>query len=168
MATNYPEITPEQADLIKNSPLFFVASASPDLAGVPNGVGPINLSPKGGVPLHVLGPNCVAYLDYVGSGNETGRHAETNGPVTVMVCSFEETNAGVVRLYGHAKVAQLDDYPYRDKLLSNEAESIHLPMRQVIEVQVDSTITSCGYGVPVMQFTKERTIKERGRLYKDS
>ena len=76
MATNYPEITPEQADLIKNSSLFFVASASPDLAGVPNGVGPINLSPKGGVPLHVLGPNCVAYLDYVGSGNETGRHAD--------------------------------------------------------------------------------------------
>ena len=97
-----------------------------------------------------------------------GATPTTNGPVTVMVCSFEETNAGVVRLYGHAKVAQLDDYPYRDKLLSNEAESIHLPMRQVIEIEVDSTITSCGYGVPVMQFKKERTIKERGRRYKDS
>ena len=168
MATNYPEITPEQADLIKNSPLFFVASASPDLAGDPNGVGPINLSPKGGVPLHVLGPNCVAYLDYVGSGNQTGIHADANGPITVMVCSFEEANAGVIRLYGHAKVAELDDYPHRDKVLSHEAEDIHLPMRQVIEIQVDSTITSCGYGVPVMRFEKERTIKERGRRYKDS
>ena len=168
MATNYPEITQEQADLIKNSPLFFVASASPDLAGDPNGVGPINLSPKGGVPLHVLGPNCVAYLDYVGSGNQTGIHADANGPITVMVCSFEEANAGVVRLYGQAKVASLDDYPHRDKLLADQAEDIALPMRQVIEIEVDSTITSCGYGVPVMQFKKERTIKERGRHYKDS
>ena len=168
MATYYPEITPEQADLIKNSPLFFVGSASPDLAGDPNGVGPINVSPKGGVPLHILGPNCVAYLDYVGSGNETGRHAEANGPITVMVCSFEEANAGIIRLYGHAKVAELEDYPHRNKVLSNEAEDIQLPMRQVIEIRIDSTSTSCGYGVPVMQFKKERTIKERGRRYKDS
>lgn len=70
--------------------MFFAASADPQLASGPNQAGPVNVSPKGGVPLHILGPNQVAYLDYRGSGNETARHYAAGGPVTIMVCSFEE------------------------------------------------------------------------------
>ena len=167
MATTYQKIIPEQADLIRNAPLFFVASADPEFGDGPDGIGPVNLSPKGGVPLHILGPNCVAYLDYTGSGNETGRHANANGPVTVMVCSFTASNAAIVRLYGRAKATPLDESPHRELMLAHEAESINLPTRQVIEIAVDATATSCGYGVPVMQFVKERTVAERGRRYKD-
>ena len=76
MATYFRAITDEQAALIRNAHLFFVASADPSLGEGPEGVGPVNLSPKGGVPLHVLSPNKVAYLDYKGSGNETARHAK--------------------------------------------------------------------------------------------
>ena len=78
MATYYPSITDDQAALIRNAPLFFVASA------LAKGIDPINLSPKGGVPLHVIDPNR-AFLDYLGSGNETARHATAGGPITVMV-----------------------------------------------------------------------------------
>ena len=108
MATYYQSITDEQMALIKNANLFFMGSADPALVEGPEGVGPVNLSPKGGVPLHVLGPNRVAYLDYSGSGNETARHAAAGGPVTVMICSFEEENPAVVRLYGKATVMPLD------------------------------------------------------------
>jgi len=73
MATYHSSITDEQAQLIRSSMVFFVASADPALAHGPNDVGPINVSPKGGVPLHILDPNRVAFLDYVGSGNETTR-----------------------------------------------------------------------------------------------
>jgi len=52
-------------------PMFFVATVDPSLANGPHDVGPVNVSPKGGVPLHILSPNRVAYLDYGGSGNET-------------------------------------------------------------------------------------------------
>ncbi len=167
MATTYRQIIPEQADLIRSAPLFFVASVDPELGGGPDGIGPVNLSPKGGVPLHILGPNSVAYLDYTGSGNETGRHAAANGPVTVMVCSFTASDAAIVRLYGHARATPLGESPHRELMLANEASDINLPTRQVIEIAVDATSTSCGYGVPVMELLKERTVAERGRRYKD-
>ena len=168
MAKSYLSITDEQAVLIKNTPLFFVATAHPDLgASGLNTVGPVNVSPKGGVPLHILTPNRVAFLDYAGSGNETARHSIAGGPITIMVCSFEEENAGIVRLYGKARVTPLADSPIADLLGQCPAEEINLPERQVIEIDIERTTTSCGYGVPVMSFVRERTVSDRGRRYKD-
>lgn len=166
MATYYPIITDDQAALIRNAPLFFVASADPALAAGPAGIGPVNLSPKGGVPLHVIDPNRVAFLDYLGSGNETARHAQDSGPITVMVCSFAGADAGIVRLYGHATATPLEESPHAALLL--QAESEHLrTKRQVIEVEVELTGTSCGYGVPVMEWVRERRAEDRGRRYKE-
>jgi hypothetical protein len=167
MATYYPSITAEQAELIRTSPLFFVATADPQLAPGPHGVGPVNLSPKGGVPLHILTPNRVAYLDYVGSGNETARHSAAGGPITVMVCSFDEADAAIVRLYGRARVTPLADSPLAELLLQHSTEELKLPQRQVVEIEVERTATSCGYGVPAMAFVRERRVEDRGRRYKD-
>lgn len=166
MARFYPSITDQQADLIKTAPLFFVASTGPDLSPGPDGEGAVNISPKGGVPLHIIDRNHVAFLDYKGSGNETARHASLGGPITVMVSTFDE-NAAIVRLYGHAKVTPLDESPIADLLLGSPAEGISLPQRQAIEISVEKTMTSCGYGVPIMEFVKDRTTTERGRDYKD-
>jgi hypothetical protein len=160
-------LTPEQTALIENAPLFFVASADPALSVTEDGLGPVNLSPKGGVPLHVLSPERVAYLDYPGSGNETARHAMAGGPVTVMVCSFEEGDAAIVRLYGTATVSQVDESPLGERLLRQAATDLTSPNpRQVVEVAIESTQTSCGYGVPVMAFQRERCREDRGRRYK--
>src|SRR5512136_1816908 len=98
MATYHSSVTPEQAALIRSAPLFFVASADPSLAKGPGDIGPVNLSPKGGVRLQIISPKRVAYLDYPGSGNETARHAAAGGPITIMVCSFDEGDAAIVRL----------------------------------------------------------------------
>jgi len=166
MATFYSTITDAQADLIRNAPLFFVATAAPDLAAVANGVGPINVSPKGGVPLHILGPNRVAYLDYVGSGNETARHVGQGSPITVMVCSFEAENAAIVRLYGTATITPVEQSPLAEVLLQQPAQDLKSRPRQVIEVTVEKTMTSCGYGVPVMTPVRERKTTDRGRHYK--
>ena len=167
MATYHSSITDEQAQLIRSSVVFFVASADPALAHGPNDVGPINISPKGGVPLHILDPNCVAFLDYVGSGNETTRHSVAGGPVTLMVCSFEEENAAIVRLYGRARVTPLADSPLTPLLLERTAQDLKSPPRQVIEIEIEQTRTSCGYGVPVMAFVRDRHTVDRGRRYKD-
>lgn len=166
MATYYPSITDDQAALIRTAPLFFVASADPALSAGPDGIGPVNLSPKGGVPLHVIDPNRVAFLDYLGSGNETARHAKDGGPITVMVCSFAGADAGIVRLYGKATVTPLEESPHAALLLQAEAEHLRTK-RQVIEVEVEQTGTSCGYGVPVMELVRERRAKDRGRRYKE-
>lgn len=168
MATFYPAITDEQAELIERAALFFVATADPNLAEGPNGEGAVNMSPRGGVPLHILSPNRVAFLDYAGSGNETARHSRAGGPITVMVCSFDASDAAIVRLFGHAQITPLAESPLADLLLEHPAKDIKLPLRQVIEVEIEQTMTSCGYGVPIMAFEQDRTIANRGRHYKES
>jgi hypothetical protein len=166
MATYHPSITDEQAALIRNASMFFVASADSGLACGPAGVGPVNVSPKGGVTLHIIDSNRVAYLDYRGSGNETARHCTAGGPITVMVCSFEDGNAAVVRLFGRASVTPLEASPLAPLLVQESTAELKGPARQVIEVQVDNTMTSCGYGVPVMKLVRQRRVADRGRRYK--
>ena len=167
MATYHPSITDEQAALIRNATMFFVASADPGLTSGPNEVGPVNVSPKGGVPLHILGPNRVAFLDYRGSGNETARHCAAGGPVTVMVCSFEEEDAAIVRLFGRARVMPVSESAHARLLLRDPAAELKGAPRQVIEIEIDKTMTSCGYGVPVMRLVRQRRAVDRGRRYKE-
>lgn len=166
MATKYDRITDKQRALIESSPLFFIATADPGGSGGPLGEGPVNLSPKGDSKLTVLNDHTVAYLDFVGSGNQTARHIEAGSGVTVMVCSFDEENAGIVRLYGTGRVCDITEYPHTDRLKAAMAEEIALPERQVIEIAVESTITSCGYGVPVSDGFRPRTMQDRGRAFK--
>jgi len=166
MATYHSSITDDQAALIRGAAMFFVASADPGLARGPHDVGPVNVSPKGGVSLHILGPNRVAYLDYPGSGNETARHCASGGPITILVCSFESDDAAIVRLFGKARIAPLVDSPLAKSLLERPARELKSAARQVIEVEIESTMTSCGYGVPVMEFVRDRRVADRGRRYK--
>jgi hypothetical protein len=168
MATSYEAITTEQAHLIKQARLFFVASAAPELSKGPAGQGPVNLSPKGGVPLHVIDDHRVAYLDYTGSGNQTALHAKAGGPITVMVMSFDGEDAAVVRLFGKARIVPIEESELKDRLLACQAADIELPLRQVVDIAVEGTQTSCGYGVPVLDFVQDRVRAQRGRRYKDS
>ncbi|NNE08144.1 MAG: pyridoxamine 5'-phosphate oxidase family protein [Gemmatimonadetes bacterium] len=183
MSKFYLSITEEQETLIRNAPLFFVASVDPrsmpgsglkDAADTAQAgsakkgedPGPVNVSPKGGSPLHVLGPNRVAYVDFLGSGNETARHVQAGGPVTLMVCSFEEQDAAIVRLYGRAVVRSVDDAALPEGIFETKASQFRFKARQVIDVDVEKTMTSCGYGVPILEPVRERSKAEWGRKYK--
>jgi hypothetical protein len=166
MATSYSCITPEQAALIEAAKVFFVASAASDLGKGPAGQGAVNLSPKGGTPLHVIDQSRVAYLDYTGSGNETARHSAAGGPITLMVMSMDDEDAAVVRLYGYARALPVDQSDLKERLLATQAPDMELPQRQVIDVRVESTQTSCGYGVPVYEYAGQRVRSQRGRRYK--
>ena len=166
MANYYPTITNEQVALIQSAPLFFVASVDPNLTRGPGNVGPVNLSPKGGVKLHIIDPNRVAYLDYPGSGNETARHAAASGPITIMVCSFDEEDAAIIRLFGKATVTPFAESPLAEVLAQESTSELKAP-RQVIEIEIEQTMTSCGYGVPVMSLIRERRRDDRGRKYKE-
>jgi hypothetical protein len=167
MATYYSSITPEQAALIHSAPLFFVASVDPNLTKGPGSVGPVNLSPKGGVRLHIINPTRAAYLDYPGSGNETARHAQAGGPITIMICSFDEADAAIVRLFGRATVTPFAASPLAGVLAQESTSELKAP-RQVIEIEIEQTMTSCGYGVPAMTLVRERRSADRGRKYKEA
>jgi hypothetical protein len=161
----HDRITEGQKQLIRESKIFFTASVHPDLTLGPSEDGPVNLSPKGGVELHIIDDHHVAYLDYPGSGDETARHAEAEGPVTVMVMSMTPEDAAIVRLYGKATITPVEDSSLKDQLLGTSVIHIKNP-RQVITIEVTSTQTSCGYGVPVYDYVSERDKSGRGKKYK--
>lgn len=162
----HAEITDKQASLIQKAAMFFIASANPKMENSPKGEGPVNVSPKGGTKLHIIDRSTVAYLDYPGSGNETANHIAANGPVTLMVMSTEPENAGIVRLYGQGHV-EPQDSDLAKTVMGDPAEHLANKPRQVFVVKVDNTQSSCGYGVPVMEFVAERTKEQRGRDYRD-
>ena len=149
MADFYDQIDDERRAFIERQHVFFVATAPSDPdAGFPN------LSPKGRTLVRVLGPNLVGWLDYPGSGNETAKHTAENGRITLMFCSFEAT-AGIVRVYGRGRAADLDD-----PLLARHREAFrddaHPYVRQAFFVDVESVQTSCGYAVPRYEFRSDR------------
>ena len=158
-------ITEEQADLISSARVFFVASADPTLGEGPDGQGAVNLSPKGAADLQIIDSHTLAYFDYRGSGNETARHASAGGPVTVMVTSFDE-DAAIVRLYGRAVAKPLEESVLADQAEALRAVEMPTPERQVIEISVEQTQTSCGYGVPVYEYRGDRNREQRGRRFK--
>ena len=162
----HSEITDKQASLIERAPLFFIASANPTMEDSPLGEGSVNVSPKGGTKLHIIDRKTVAYLDYPGSGNETARHVAAKGPVTVMVMSTDSENAAIVRLYGRGEI-EAEGSELAKKILGQPAEHLANKPRQVFKIIIDKTQSSCGYGVPVMEFVAERKKDQRGRTYRD-
>ncbi len=75
MAKAYDRITDELAAFIQRQRLSFVATAPL------SGEGRVNLSPKGLDSLRILSPHRVAFLDVIGSGNETSAHLLENGRI---------------------------------------------------------------------------------------
>ena len=138
-------ITDELAAFIAAQRVFFVATA-------PGDGGHVNLSPKGLDTFTVLDPNTVAYLDLTGSGVETIAHLRENGRITIMFCAFEG-KPNIVRLYGRGEVLPTGG-PEADSLLPRFGT--YPGARSVIRVGVDRVSTSCGYGVPLLQYDGER------------
>jgi hypothetical protein len=139
-------IPEETARWIEEQPVFFVATATagPDTR--------VNVSPRGLDTFRVLGRNRVAWLDLTGSGVETIAHLKEDGRITVMFCAFSGPPR-IVRLYGRGLVHEPADDAYdelRPRLPKGPGE------RALVEVAVDRVSSSCGFGVPLMDYVGER------------
>jgi hypothetical protein len=146
MAHAHDSISPELQSFIEAQHLFFVASA-------PTGSdGHVNLSPKGMDTFRILSPTRVCYLDFTGSGNETAAHLLQNGRITFMFCSFEG-KPSILRLYGKGRAIPPES-PEFAPLASLFADAPGI--RQIILADLTRTQTSCGFGVPMMNFQSER------------
>ena len=146
MAKSYPQLTDEFTDWIHRQSVFFVATAPLQADGH------INLSPKGLDSFRVLSPTRVAYLDLTGSGNETSAHLAENGRITIMWCAFDEPPR-ILRIYGQGEVVLPDTDRWR-ALISHFKL---LPgTRQLMVVDVEQVMTSCGFGVPLLAYQGKR------------
>lgn len=144
MADFFDHITDKHADFIAQQPMFFTATAC--------ATGRINLSPKGNDSFRVLSPNLCGYLDMGGSGNETAAHIKNDGRLTIMFNSFTR-NALIYRLYGRGRVVRPHHQGYAEL---REKFPDGIMARQIILLEVESTQTSCGYGVPVSDDMQHR------------
>jgi hypothetical protein len=146
MGKFFHAIQEHHAAFILKQKLFFVASAplSSD--------GHVNLSPKGLDSFRILSANQVAYMDIVGSGNETSAHILENGRITFMFCAFEDA-PNILRLYGKGYTVLPGDEGWAEL-------SAHFTLqpatRQIIVADIHKVQTSCGFGVPLYEYMGER------------
>lgn len=147
MAREWKNIPDHLARFAMESKVFFIASCVGD--------DDVNLSPKGVTPLKVIDDKTVVYPDYHGSGNQTAAHLLQGGKATLVFMSFDEKPL-ILRFYctGRVVAAGSDEF--------NEIFSAHYPQfdgsrfRQVFIFNVYRVQTSCGYGVPVMEYKGDR------------
>ncbi len=152
MGRTYDDIDDPMRGWIARQPMFFVATSP--LAQD----GHVNVSPKGpGGSLRVLGPTTVAYLDIMGSGAETIAHVRENGRIVVMFCAFEGPPR-IVRLHGRGEIVLAGDPRYQPLIDEAAFEEATVPeaRRAIVLVEVTRIASSCGYGVPLMDYVGER------------
>lgn len=147
MAKWFDKLEGEHRDFIAKQPMFFTASAT--------ATGHINLSPKGLDGLRVIDEKTVAYLDLTGSGNETAAHIHNDGRLTVMFCAFEGPPL-ILRLYGQGRVIARANPHYGELLASAFGGEEPTGARQIIRLDIEQVQTSCGYGVPLLDYKGER------------
>lgn len=157
MGKVYEGIDDRLAAFMAAQAVFFVATA-------PSGAeGRVNVSPKGYADTFaVLGPRRVAYLDLTGSGVETVAHLRDNGRVTLMFCAFSGPPK-ILRLYGQGRVVTPGD-PEFAGLAARFGE--HVGTRSVVVVDVEHIQDACGYAVPFMEVTGERTLLDESHARK--
>lgn len=155
MADFFDGLNDKHIEMIGKQPVFFVATAADE--------GRINLSPKGYDAFRVLSPNRVAYLDLGGSGNETHAHLVADGRITIMFCNFEQP-ALIMRIYGRGVPVLPQDEGW--EALAERFELMP-GTRQIFDITVESVQTSCGWGVPFMEFQAERQTLKKAHAQSD-
>jgi hypothetical protein len=156
MAKFSDSILEQHREFIEKQKMFFVSSA-------PLGAeGHVNLSPKGIDSFRVLSPKRVAYMDIIGSGNETSAHLLENGRITFMFCAFEGP-PNILRLYGKGQTI-LSGAMEWDELSAHF--QLQLATRQIIVADIHKVQTSCGFSVPLYEYMGERDHAEKWALSK--
>jgi hypothetical protein len=138
---------------IERQPLFFVATAG--------GQGRVNVSPKGMDTLKIVDDNRIVWLNLSGSGNETAAHVQENARMTLMFCAFEG-DALILRVYGNARVLHPRDSAWEGAVADFPRIA---GSRQIFDLAIDLVQTSCGTGVPIMEFRKSRAEDELVPFY---
>ena len=148
MGKFHEQIQPAHSEFIRKQHLFFVGTAPL------SGEGHVNISPKGMDTFRQLSEKQVVYLDFIGSGNETSAHTLENGRITFMFCSFQGP-PNILRLYGKGRsvlpgTAEWESYAGLFGTYPN--------VRQVIVADIHLVQTSCGYGIPLYDYVRERQV----------
>ena len=144
MGKQYKQLTASDIDFIQQQKLFFIASSSHH---------EVNLSPRGYNSLYVIDPRSLYMLDYLGSGNRTARDISEDGEVTLMFNAFEG-NPKILRCFCKGEVIRKHDDLF-ESARSHFKEDMNA-IRHIVKFSIYAVETSCGMGVPLMQYKEDR------------
>lgn len=144
MGKRFEALTSEHIEFIQKQHMFFVATATVESK--------INLSPKGLDSFRIVDANRIIWLNLTGSGNETAAHLLQNKRMTIMFCAFEGP-ALILRLYGKAVAHHENTQGWHEYIKRFPSMA---GTRQIVEMEIDMVQTSCGFGVPIMEFKENR------------
>lgn len=147
MAKQFPALSAGHEAYIAKQHVFFTATAAP--------TGRVNVSPRSTSALRVLDANAIAYLDLVGSGNETAAHLRQSDRMTIMFCAVDGPPQ-ILRLYGKGRILAKGSAGYADLLQGAFGGEQPHAARQIVRLDFDLVQTSCGYGVPLYSYEGER------------
>lgn len=147
------ELSDRHQAFITEQQMFFVGSA-PNFGHTPQGH--VNLSPKGlDGTFAVIDRTTIAYLDLVGSGVETIAHLKDNGRLCIMFCAFAG-KPNILRLHGTGRAVEPKDVGFQELLKQFDHQSAGI--RSVICLDIERIADSCGFGVPLYEYTGQRDI----------
>jgi hypothetical protein len=149
MGRFYDELNDNLREFIGEQHMFFHASAPTQ--------GRINLSPKGLDTFRILDNKRVAYLDLTGGESETTAHLMENNRFTIMFCSFAG-KPQILRLYGKGWFVRPVDAGW--KALEPLFPAL-VGQRQIIGMDIESIMTTCGFAVPLYDFKGHRDLLVR-------
>jgi hypothetical protein len=145
----FAEIEGHLQSFIEHQKIFFVGTAAPG--------GRVNIAPKGIETLRVMGAHRIVWLNLTGAENETAAHLAESPRMTLMWCSFD-VKPMILRVYGNARCVHPRDAAW------NELAALFPPIpgsRQLLDLNVNFILTSCGFGVPRFEFVGERDTLHR-------
>ncbi len=147
MADKFDSMSEQHQDFLSRQKIFFAGSAAP--------TGRVNISPRPTDVFRIINANRVAYLDYIGSGNETAAHTRILPRMTIMTCAFEGPPR-ILRLYGTASTYQTGTPEFETLLADHYDGTAPRNARQIVVLDIDLVQTSCGYGVPLFEHQGDR------------
>lgn len=147
----------KQFDSLDDAHIKFIDAQHIFFSGSAAKTGKVNVSPKGMDCLRVLSPNRIIWRNMTGSGNETTAHIADTPRMTLMWCSFEK-RPQIMRTYGTARTIHRADEEWAELDAHFETDPA---ARQIFDLSIQMVQTSCGYAVPLMEFTSERDTLKR-------
>jgi len=144
LGKQYKVLSHHDMAFIKKQKLFFIASCSNQ---------EVNLSPRGYESLHIEDESTIYMIDYLGSGNRTASDISKDGEITLMFTAFEG-KPKILRCFCKGECIEKDQSLFKEMraFFKEDMKAI----RQIFKFTVYAVETSCGMGVPLMRYEKDR------------
>jgi len=144
LGKQYKSLNKTDIAFIKEQKLFYLASCSNH---------EVNLSPRGYESIYIQDESTLFMIDYLGSGNRTARDIGEGGDVTLVFNAFDNAPK-ILRCFCKGEVFAKTSKNFEEASQHFSADMNGI--RQILKFNIYAVETSCGMGIPIMEYKEER------------